>query len=104
VDTHTLTLITIVAETVLEDRIARDLLDLGATGYTVTEAHGKGTRGIRTAEIPGNNVRIETVVAPAVADRILERVREKWFPHYAVIAWSHDVEVVRGEKYRSTGD
>jgi len=34
-----------------------------------------------------------------VADRILARVAEAYFPRFAVVAWVEDVEVVRGDKY-----
>jgi len=44
-------------------------------------------------------VRIETIVGPAVADRILEHVSANYFEDYAVIAWVDDVGVVRGDKY-----
>ncbi len=98
-ETHDLTLITIVAEPVLEERITRECMQLGATGYTVIEARGRGSRGIRTGDIPGQNIRIETLVSEEVADRILTRASEKWFPHYAVVVWDTPVRVVRGEKY-----
>ncbi len=94
-----LRLVTIVAETILEERITRELVELGATGFTVTESHGRGSRGMRTGDIPGDSVRIEVVVATSVADAIVERLRDAYFPHYAVIAWLTDVDVVRGEKY-----
>ena len=96
---HPLKQITIVAETVLRDRITRRLLDWGATGFTVTETTGKGSRGIRTGDVPGESVRIETLVTRDVAIRILEEVKERYFADYAVIAWVTEVEVVRGEKY-----
>lgn len=98
-DTHELSLITLVAEPVLEDRLTRELAELGATGWTVTDIRGRGTRGIRTGDIPGQGIRIETLVSPAVADRILTRAAESWFPHYAVVAWESSVRVVRGQKY-----
>jgi len=97
--TVSLKLVTIVAEPVLEEQIATALRRLGATGYTVTEAHGAGSRGMRASDPPGESVRIETVVSAAVADRILAHVAEHYFPHYAVIAYVATVEVVRGEKY-----
>lgn len=103
-DLHELYLVTLVAEPVLEDRLTRDLTAHGATGFTVTEVTGRGTRGIRTGDIPGQNVRIETVVTEAVAERILGRIQEKWFESYAVIAWAHPVQVVRGQKYVADGD
>lgn len=103
-DLHELFLVTLVAEPVLQDHITRDLLAAGATGYTVMEVRGKGTRGIRTGDIPGHNVRIETVVTKPIAERILLQVQEKWFERYAVIAWAHPVKVVRGDKYVANGE
>ena len=98
-ETFDLTLITIVAEPVLEERITREIMELGATGFTVIEASGRGSRGIRTGDIPGQNVRIETLVPEEVAADILTRTAEAWFPHYAVIVWDTPVRVVRGDKY-----
>lgn len=94
-----LDLVTIIAEPVLEEAITADLLRLGATGYTVAEVRGRGSRGMRSGDVPGSGIRIETVVSHEVALCLLERVREQWFPHYAVIAWRSAVEVVRGDKY-----
>lgn len=92
-------MITIVAETVLEDVLTRGLLERGATGYTVTGSRGRGSRGVRSGEVPGEGVRIEVIVGSRLADTILDWIRRQYFPHYAVIAWSTRVEVVRGEKY-----
>ncbi|MCA1788846.1 MAG: hypothetical protein LC667_03005 [Thioalkalivibrio sp.] len=96
---HPLKLVTIVAETVLRDRITRRLLECGATGFTVTESNGRGSRGIRTGDVPGEGVRIESLVTAGVAARILEEVANSYFTDYAVIAWVSEVQVVRGEKY-----
>jgi nitrogen regulatory protein P-II 2 len=98
-ETTTLQLVTIVAESILESRLERDLQKLGAHGFTVSSARGQGTRGLRTGDWEGGNVRIETIVSPAVADDILAFVAEHYFPNYAVIAWVHDVGVLRGDKY-----
>ena len=102
-ETHELSLVTIIAEPVLEDRITREIMELGATGFTAGEIHGEGTRGIRTGDIPGQGIRIETLVAAEVAERILTRAAEGWFPHYAVVVWETTVRVVRGEKYAGGG-
>jgi nitrogen regulatory protein PII len=99
VDTTKLKKVTVVAESVLEDHLLRELRALGARGYTITEARGEGSRGMRTMELGGKNVRIELLVGPEVADRILEHLAERYFPHYAVVAYVENVEVVRGEKY-----
>jgi len=103
-DLHELFLVTLVGEPILEDHLTRDLKEQGATGFTVIEARGRGTRGIRTGDIPGQNIRIETVVTKGVAEKILARVQSKWFPSYAVIAWAHPVKVVRGNKYVSDSE
>jgi nitrogen regulatory protein P-II 2 len=100
VHTHPLRLITIVAEEVLETHLVRDLEEAGATGWTISAAHGQGSRGLRAGSSAGGNVRIETVVSDETAERVLERLAEHWFPHYAVVAWVEAVQVVRGEKYR----
>jgi nitrogen regulatory protein PII len=94
-----LKLVTIVAEPVLEEQLTNLLRRLGARGFTVTESRGEGSRGMRASEVPGQGVRIESVVSEAVADRILEQVARQYFTNYAVIAFVSEVEVVRGEKY-----
>ncbi|MFQ3663474.1 MAG: transcriptional regulator [Chloroflexaceae bacterium] len=94
-----LKLVTIVAEAVLEERILRELRQLGARGYTVVMARGEGTRGIHASSWEGPNLRIETLVSPEVAERIMSHVAAHYFTDYAVIVYSVDAEVVRGEKY-----
>jgi nitrogen regulatory protein PII len=91
--------VTIVAEAFLEERLLREVRERGARGFTLTEARGEGSRGVRASEWEGRNVRLETLVTPEVADRILAHVAEVYFPHFAVVAWIEDVEVVRGDKY-----
>jgi nitrogen regulatory protein P-II 2 len=100
--TYALKLVTIIAEPVLETRITQELRSLGASGFTVVEGRGEGSRGIHAAEIPGINVRIETVVPPDVAERIVDHLTSTYFADYEVIAYLSDVQVVRGDKYRST--
>lgn len=95
-------LVTIIAEPVLEPRITTELSGLGATGFTVVEGRGEGSRALHAAEIPGINVRIETIVPPDVADRILQHLASTYFTDYEVIAYLSDVLVLRPEKYRSS--
>ena len=97
--TVSLKLVTVVAEAVLAESLIDTLKRLGASGYTLTEARGEGSRGRRVGELPGDNVRVEVLVSPTVAAQILERVNATLFSNYAVVAWTSDVQVVRGEKY-----
>ena len=94
-----LKLVTIVAESLLEKRLVEEVKRLGAKGYTITPARGEGPRGIRSVDWEGQNIRLETIVSEEVALRILQRLQEEYFPHYAVIAYVENVWVVRGEKY-----
>jgi nitrogen regulatory protein P-II 2 len=98
-DTVTLKLVTIVAERILKDRVVADVLSAGARGYTITDAYGKGSRGVRASEWEGPDVKIEAVVSNEVADRIMEHISATYFKHYAVIAYTETVDVVRGDKY-----
>jgi hypothetical protein len=96
-------LLTIVAESVLADRLTRAIMAAGATGFTVSPARGRGSRGRRSSSIGGDNVRIEVLASEACAERLLLTLRDEWFPHHAVVAWLSCVEVIRGEKYADRG-
>ncbi|WP_337845418.1 transcriptional regulator [Thermus sp.] len=94
-----LKLVTIVAESLLEKRLVEEIRRLGAKGYTITPARGEGSRGLRSADWEGQNIHLETIVSEEVALKILKKLQEDYFPHYAVIAYVENVEVVRGDKY-----
>ncbi len=96
--TRRLTLVTVVAEAVLEQQLIQLVKAEGATGFTVTAAHGEGSRALRTGMEEGN-VRLEVVVSEEVGDAIVTCLAERYFTNYAVIAWLTDVSVVRGDKY-----
>lgn len=98
-NTTPLTMVVIVAEPVLETRLVHELRELGATGCTITDGRGEGSRQAHATDLPGANVRIEVIVRPEVADRIMEHVSRTYFPHYSFIAYLVDVAVARGAKY-----
>ncbi|MDW8467297.1 MAG: hypothetical protein RML35_14365 [Chloroherpetonaceae bacterium] len=98
-NTTQLKLVTIIAEDGLEARLVRDLKALGAKGYTIANVRGVGLHTDRTNEFEGENIRIETVVSEAVADKILERLAAHYFNQYSVIAYVERVEVVRGDRF-----
>lgn len=94
-----LCLLTIIAESVLKERLVHDLRSVGARGYTLTDAEGEGSRQRRVGEIFGANIRIESIVSPEVADRLLQLISNEYFDRFAVIAYLSTVSVIRGEKY-----
>lgn len=96
-----LKLITIVAEAVLKDRLAETIQRSGATGYTITEAHGEGSRSTRRGGVHGENIRFEVVAPEAIAKAIMLELAQKYFEKYACIAWVIDVAVLRGAKYEA---
>lgn len=95
----TVTCMVIVAESVLEQGLLRDLASCGALGWTITSSRGHGPRNRRVSELEGGNIRVETLVSPAVAELIWIVLEERYFPSYAIAAWQHDVVVAREQRY-----
>jgi len=94
------TLLTIIAEASLERRLIAEIKGLGAHGYTITEARGEGSRGVRQSGFEkAGNIRIEIVCEAAIAQRISECMKAQYYRDYAMILFRHDVEVLRPEKF-----
>jgi nitrogen regulatory protein PII len=93
-------LLTIVTETAIEGLLVKDLERLGAHGYTVTDARGKGSRGARSSEWDASsNIRIEVVCDAATAEAIAEHLQARYYDNYAMILFMTDVVVLRPEKF-----
>ena len=93
-------LVTIVAEAVLAERLTQLVGEAGASGYTLSPARGAGSRGLRsTTVLDGDNVRLEVLLAERAASRLLDLLARDFFSHYALVAWTADVDVLRGEKF-----
>lgn len=92
--------ITVVAEAELEQRLAQEFVNLGATGYTAMPCVGAGRRQI--SEGDGEMVehtRLEVVVPPDVCKSILAWLRRDILPRYHVTACVETVDVVRVEHF-----
>jgi nitrogen regulatory protein P-II 2 len=98
-DFGSVTCLTIVAESVLEERILALIDECGARGWTVSMAQGHGPSHHGISGIEGGNVRVETLVSEDVATRIWAGLESDFFPHYAVSAWAYDVRVARMARY-----
>jgi len=93
-------LLTIVTEALLENELCAAIEDLGATGYTVTNARGSGSRGIRDAGwTSSGNVRVEIVCSAEIAEAISEHMRRTYYDHYAMILYESNVRVMRPDKF-----
>ncbi len=97
--TNPITLVTIIAEGVLRERLVADLKRLGARGYTISDVHGHGSSGVSEQFWASPQLRIEALVSAANADAILSHLQEHYFADYSVIAYATEVRVMRSEKY-----
>ncbi len=94
------TLLTIVTEAALENELTDVLPRLGAGGYTIVNARGRGSRGVRDAGwTSDSNIRVEVICDPETADRISAHLREHYYRDYAMILYLSDVAVLRPEKF-----
>lgn len=94
------TLLTIVTEAVVEPTLLRDLERWGVRGYTVSDARGKGRRGVRDAAwVEAANIRIETICARARAEEVLGHLKEHYYANYAMVAFLTEIEILRPEKF-----
>lgn len=87
------TLVTIIAEAVLQDRLIQVLTKLGASGYTITPAQGAGSHGRRMGDMAGynTNIEIKTLVALEASDQLLEDLKPLQSNH-ALIAFRQTVD------------
>lgn len=99
-ESHRRKLLTIVTEAVLESTLVRDIEQHHAHGYTITDARGKGSRGVRGAGWEANsNIRIEVVCDAVIAEGLAAYLREHYYEDYAMILFLSDVEVLRPAKF-----
>ncbi|SDJ88466.1 hypothetical protein SAMN05216282_101172 [Cryobacterium psychrotolerans] len=97
---HTRTLLTIVTEAALEGTLVRDLDRLHAHGYTITDARGKGNRGVRDAGWEASaNIRVEVVCDAETAEAIAASLQEQYYDDYAMILFMSDITVLRPQKF-----
>lgn len=94
------TLLTIVTEAIVEPTLLRDLDRLGVRGYTVSDARGRGSRGVRDAAWEeAANIRVEVICPRALAEDLLRHLQERYYANYAMVAFLAEIEVLRPEKF-----
>lgn len=89
---------------ITEQRIEKEIIpvikNLGAHGYTATDARGEGSRGVRSGSWDeSGNVRIEIVCENEVAERIAEKLKRDFYDNYAMILFIADIQTIRDEKF-----
>ena len=94
------TLLTVITESAIEETLLKDLDKLGVHGYTVSDARGRGGRGVRDAmwgEV--SNIRLEVICQRDLAEAVLNYIQNHYYDNYAMVAFLHDVEILRAEKF-----
>ncbi|MBK8972098.1 MAG: transcriptional regulator [Hahellaceae bacterium] len=93
-------LLTIVTESALEKILPEDFKKLGARGFTITEARGQGSRGMRSGTWDENgNIRIEILCDSVTADAIAHHLQTRYYDDYAMVVFISDVMVLRPDKF-----
>jgi len=93
-------LLTIVTESALERVLPKDLERLGVRGFTITEARGKGSRGMRGGTWNENsNIRIEILCDAATAEAVTACLQKHYYADYAMVMFMSDVTVLRPDKF-----
>ncbi len=99
IETAKVKLVTIIAASEMFDGIERQLRAVGATGYTLVNAEGRGFHGPkRTGIFTTGNVRVETLLRPADAQKLLELLGSMYADR-ALTAFSQDVDAIPREHF-----
>jgi nitrogen regulatory protein P-II 2 len=96
---NNLHLLTIIAEEALAPFIEKEIVEMGAKGYTSSNVSGKGLHDVRDNQWEGENIKIETIVSEDSCKKILGHLQKKYFGRYAMIAFYHPVNVIRTDHF-----
>ncbi len=95
----------IVTEKLLLKKIAKIIDEAGASGYTVVDAGGKGSRNVRSSGQPTvsntySNIKIEVLARNRdIALKISDEVAAQFFDDYSGIAYICNAEVLHAHKF-----
>jgi nitrogen regulatory protein P-II 2 len=99
-ETSTLKLLTIIADEALTKVIEETLLELGATGYTISHVEGMGRSGPRNSTWEGENIKFEVITTDEVLEKVLNYIKQNLFERYSIIVYYNDVHVIRTSHFR----
>jgi nitrogen regulatory protein PII len=95
----------IITEKLLLNKIAQIIDAAGASGYTVVDAGGKGSRNVRSSGQPSvsdttSNIKFEVLTDDRdMALKISDKVALEFFDNYSGIAYICDAEVLYAHKF-----
>lgn len=92
---HTVRRLTIYTPASLSAALVERFMSLGAKGYTTVASQGKGDQGtVEDMFARSSHVRIELIVQPAVADKIMNYLAGASIRSKSIIATSEEVQVI----------
>ena len=92
--------IMVIAEESLEERLEREFIGRGATGFTAIPCRGAGRRHVSNGDFDiHSHVRVEVIVPVAVCDDILAFLRREILPGHHATACVETVEAVRADQF-----
>ena len=94
----TFKLITIICEPILNQSLIELTRKIGATGFTMTEVRGEGSKK-NSGEIPENKIKIEIISTATLANEIIQAVSEIFFKEYSMIIYASEISILRPEKF-----
>ncbi|MEB3310091.1 MAG: hypothetical protein VKJ02_07630 [Snowella sp.] len=95
----------IITEKILLKKVAKIIEEAGATGYTVLETGGKGSRNVRSSGQPNvsdttANIKFEVLTPDReMAEKIADRVAMEFFMNFAGIIYICDSEVLYAHSF-----
>lgn len=103
---HTAEKVVIITEKIISKGVCEIIEACGATGYTIVAAGGKGSRNMRSTTERASvvddfaNIKIEIIVNNyAMAECIMDAVKNKYFHNYSGITYLEDIKILRPEKF-----
>ncbi|MFN7693363.1 MAG: P-II family nitrogen regulator [Burkholderiales bacterium] len=100
INKHTKTLLTVVAESLLEPRLLAELKRHTAHVWTSSEVRGAFPEGERSGDWDADRtIEIRVICEPSVADAIAQAIVTKYAPDYSVVVHFSEVQVLRPERF-----
>lgn len=93
-------LLSITCEILAEKQVVEILERNNASGYTIFEARGSGSKGVRGEGFKSDkNIKIEVLLPEEKLQTITEEIARTLFSDFAIIVFVEQVKVLRPEKF-----
>ncbi|WP_338060558.1 SulP family inorganic anion transporter [Rubripirellula obstinata] len=91
--------ITVVTEPSLEDRLIREIVEFGISGYTSTPCSGAGRRQIADGHERSPRVRIEVIASASSAKMVIDFLRREILDEHRITVCVETVSVFRADDF-----